>query len=51
MLTRGAPSLGKILLGLWLVLTGVALLTGVAVPAVVMGLLALLAGILLAAGY
>lgn len=43
-------SLGQILLALFLILTGIALLTGLAIPAILMGLLALFAGILILVG-
>lgn len=43
-------SLGMLLLGLYLVLVGIVSLLGLAVPPVVMGLLALVAGILILIG-
>lgn len=48
--TLGTRSLGMLLLGLYLVLVGIVSLLGLAIPPVLMGLLALLAGILILAG-
>lgn len=44
------PSLGQVLLAIFLILTGLQLLTGLAIPAILMGLLALIAGILILIG-
>jgi hypothetical protein len=43
-------SIGMLLLGLYLVLVGIVALLGLAVPPIVMGLLALIAGILILVG-
>jgi hypothetical protein len=40
-------SLGWILLAVWLILTGLMQLAGLAIPAVIMGILAIAAGILI----
>ncbi len=44
---RITKSWGSILLSFWLILTGLALLTNIVIPAVLMGLLALAAGVLI----
>jgi hypothetical protein len=41
---------GFILLAVYLILTGIAILAGVAIPAVLMGILALVSGILILIG-
>ena len=43
-------SLGMLLLGIWLILTGLSGLVAFALPAVVMAVLALLAGVLILVG-
>lgn len=43
-------NIGFILLSIYLILTGVALLAAIAIPSVVMGLIALLAGIFILIG-
>lgn len=51
-MARTARQIGTILLGIWLILTGILTLTGFAFPlqTTIMGLLALVAGILLLLG-
>jgi hypothetical protein len=44
---RITKNLGSIVLAVWLILTGLMLLTSIAIPPVVMGVLALVAGVLL----
>jgi hypothetical protein len=43
---RITRNLGSIVLAVWLILTGLMLLTSIAIPPVVMGVLALVAGVL-----
>jgi hypothetical protein len=43
-------NIGMLLLGIYLILAGLGLLTGIIVPVIVMGLLAILAGILIIIG-
>ena len=43
-------NIGMLLLGLWLILTGLSGLVGLALPAMLLGVLALIAGILIIAG-
>ena len=43
-------SIGMLLLGVWLILTGLTGLAGLALPGVVMAVLALIAGILILVG-
>jgi hypothetical protein len=43
-------NIGMLLLGIYLILAGLALLTGIIVPVIVMGLLAILAGIFIIIG-
>jgi hypothetical protein len=43
-------NIGMLLLGLWLILTGISGLAAVALPAVLMAVLALIAGILILVG-
>jgi hypothetical protein len=50
MANLGTRSIGMLLLGIYLVLVGIVSLLGLAVPPVVMGLLALVAGILILIG-
>ncbi|HUO85816.1 MAG TPA: hypothetical protein VM617_00375 [Thermoanaerobaculia bacterium] len=51
-MARGARQVGIVLLGIWLVLTGILTLTGTTFPldTTIMGALALIAGILLLVG-
>jgi len=44
---RLTKNLGSIVLAIWLILTGLMLLTNIAIPPVLMGVLALVAGVLL----
>jgi len=50
MAVRVTRNLGMLLLGIWLLLTGLAGLATLPIPAVVMAVLALLAGILILLG-
>lgn len=50
MANLGTRSIGMLLLGIYLLLVGVVSLLGLAVPPMVMGLLALLAGVLILIG-
>lgn len=50
MTVRINRSVGMLLLGVWLILTGVAGLVAIPLPAVVMPVLALIAGVLILAG-
>ena len=43
-------SIGMLLLGIWLILTGLSGLAGLAIPAMLMAILALIAGILILVG-
>ena len=43
-------SIGMLLLGVWLILTGLSAFVAIGLPAALMGVLALLAGILIIAG-
>jgi hypothetical protein len=49
-MTIGMGSMGMILLALWLILTGLSSLVRFGIPSQVMGILALIAGILLLIG-
>jgi hypothetical protein len=50
MRVRMTRSVGMLLLAIWLILTGIAGLAAVPIPAVVMAVLALIAGILILLG-
>lgn len=50
MTVRINRSVGMLLLGVWLILTGVAGLVAIPLPAVVMAVLSLIAGVLILAG-
>ena len=50
MAIRTTRSIGMLLLGIWLILTGLASFIAVPIPAVVSALLALVAGILIIVG-
>jgi hypothetical protein len=50
MAIRVTRSIGMLLLAIWLILTGIAAFAAVPVPAVLMGVLALIAGILILVG-
>ena len=50
MAIRVTRSMGMLLLGIWLVLTGVAGLAPLPIPGIVMAVLALIAGILIVIG-
>jgi hypothetical protein len=43
-------NLGMLLLGIWLIVTGVALLVSIPIPAVLLALLAIAAGVLILVG-
>ena len=50
MAVRTTKSIGMILLGLWLILMGLGSFVSVAIPGVLMGALALIAGVLIIIG-
>lgn len=43
-------NIGLLLLAIWLILTGIIALTGVAIPVIIMGILALISGIFILIG-
>lgn len=43
-------NIGMLLLAIWLILTGIIALTGVAIPVIIMGILALISGIFILIG-
>lgn len=43
-------NIGMLLLAIWLILTGVIVLAGVAIPGIIMGILALISGIFILIG-
>ena len=50
-MTRGfGRNIGMLLLGIWLILTGLSGLAAIGLPGIVMAVLALIAGILIVAG-
>ena len=49
-MARGFNNIGMLLLGVWLILTGLSGLVAFALPSIVMAVIALIAGVLIIAG-
>lgn len=50
MAIRPTRNVGMLLLGIWLIITGISAFVALPIPATVMGVIALLAGVLIIAG-